>query len=89
MLLYEKSIETIGKEKEVLKQLDNARNEHKEIKVQTFTRHFIDRFSCIDHLNKPFILNNNFWVSGSLIYIKSGFNYNTISFDDIQKIEIN
>lgn len=89
MLLYEKSIETIGKGKEVLKQLDNARNEHKEIKVQTFTRHFTSKFSCIDHLEKPIKLNNNFWVSGSIIYIKSGFNYKTISFDDIQKIEIN
>lgn len=88
MLLYEKSIETTGKEKEVLKQLYNFRNENKEIIVQTFTRHFTSKFSCIDHLEKPIKLNN-FWVSGSLIYIKSGFNYRTISFDDIQKIEIN
>ena len=88
MVLYEKSFLSDRKAKTILSQLEGAQKAGKEIKIQTFTRRFINSFSCIDTPEKPFILYN-FWVSGELIYTKAGFNYKTIGFDNILKIEIN
>lgn len=88
MILYKRIPANIGKEKEILKQVEEAGKQKKEIILHTFTRRFIDRFSCVDYPEKPFKLSN-FWVSGGIIYIKAGFNYKTISFDNIQQIEIN
>ena len=54
----------------------------------TRTRHYIGTYKCIDLENKPITLNN-FVTHGSLVYYKkNAFEWLTIAFDDITKIEI-
>ena len=59
----------------------------KPLKIYTYTRHYIGDFKAIDHPNPPIIINN-FWISGGLIYSRSGYNTRTISHDEILKIEV-
>ena len=60
----------------------------KSVTFYTRTRHYIDRFRARDTENKPFKLSH-FTVSGGLIYYKrGGYDWRTLSLDDVKKIEI-
>jgi hypothetical protein len=67
--------------------LDCERN-NKKVTFYTHTRNFIDRFTCIDHPDKPITLEKFFLNSGLIYYKKNQFEWKTISLDDIDKIEI-
>lgn len=59
---------------------------HKPIKIYTRTRHYIGDFKAIDHDNPPIILKS-FYISGDLIYYRSGYNTGTIGHDEVIRIE--
>lgn len=63
-----------------------ARSSGKKLKLRTVNRHFIDRYKCIEHVN-PDITLSNYWLSGSLIYTRSGYNIRCFSYDDIIYME--
>lgn len=87
MIIYTKCFLSDRKSKEVLKRMEEGKKAGKDVKIQTFKRRFIDRFSCVDTPEKPYIIKN-FWIAGEIIYIKSGFNYKTIAFNDLLQVEI-
>lgn len=59
----------------------------KSLKIYTRTRQYIGSYKAIDRPNPPITIKN-FYISGGLIYSRSGYNTLTISYDDISKIEL-
>jgi hypothetical protein len=73
---------------ELVTALLDAERTKTPVKFYTRNRAFIDRFTCVDTPNKPFILEN-FTTHGGLIYYKrNAFDWKTISIDEIIKIEL-
>jgi hypothetical protein len=65
-----------------------ALDEAHTIKIDYFIRDFITRYKCRDFQQAP-VTTNNFWVSGSLIYIRRGrYDVFTIGFDQINELSI-
>ena len=65
-----------------------AINEARTIKIEYFNRDYITRYKCRDYMQEP-VTTNNFWVSGSLIYIRSGrFDVLTVGFDQITELHV-
>lgn len=59
----------------------------KKLKIVTRSRRFIDSYTCYDTTNSPVILSA-FWLSGGLIYSRSGYNITTYSHDDVLSMEV-
>ena len=58
------------------------------IRVYTFSRRFIDKYSCIDTPLPPITLTR-FNLQGGLIYYKkTAFDWRTISMDNVNRIEV-
>lgn len=57
--------------------------------IYTFKRHYLDKYRCIDKPSTTYYLRGAFNLHGGLIYHKKNrFDYDVISFDEIERIEV-